>query len=161
MQEKEAYLESEITFRVRYCETDQMGIAHHPVYFIWFENGRIDLLKKSGIDYAEMERNGEYLPVVTCASKYFRPTRFDDMIVVKTVFVEVEANRIGFGAWIDKQEEDSQDRTPIAKLYSLHAYAKEDMVARPLPDDVFDSTFSKKYDGTFFSRKRRRRPPGF
>lgn len=87
-----------INFRVRYCETDQMGIVHHPNYLIWFENGRIDLLHKCGISYSQMEVRNEYFPVVSVASKYYIPAKFDDELVVKTVIVKATESRVCFGA---------------------------------------------------------------
>ena len=151
---------SYIEFRVRYCETDQMGIVHHPNYFVWFENGRIDLLRKCNVIYADLERNDEYFPVVTCACKYFRPARFDDLLTVKTALVEVQSNKLGFGAWIYNNEDGGESSEPLAKLYSLHAYAKDELSAGPVPQSILDKVSPHLFMGTFFSKKRRR-PPGF
>lgn len=150
---------SQLTFRVRYHETDQMGVVHHPNYFVWFENGRIDLLHLCGVDYASLERNDEYFPVVTCASKYFRPACFDDQLVVETVVLEAEQNRIAFGAWIYDVQSGGTSSKPLAKLYSLHAYARGSMSALPVPENIIASLRPYLYTGTFFTK--RRRPPGF
>jgi len=150
-----------LEFRVRYAETDQMRVVHHPKYFVWFENGRIDLLHRCGVDYAALERNDEYFPVVTCACKYHRPARFDDMVVVKTVIVEAEQNRLGFGAWVYDVAAGGLASRPLAKLYSLHAYAKGEMSdALPVPESILASIRPHVYTGPFFNKKRRR-PPGF
>ena len=151
---------SYLEFRVRYCETDQMGVVHHPNYYVWFENGRIDLLRQCGVNYAALERNKEYFPVVTCACKYHSPARFDDLLIVKTAIVEVESNKLGFGAWVYNKEEGGEASKPLCKLYSLHAYAKGDLSASPIPEEILEKVRPRLFEGTFFSKKRRR-PPGF
>jgi len=151
-------ISSEIEFRVRYCETDQMGIVHHPNYLIWFENGRIDLLNKCGINYSEMEKNNEYFPVVSCAVKYINPARFDDLLVVKTVFVKSTESRICFGGWIYTPENVASEKAPLAKLYSEHAYAEEDFTALKVPENILTTVQNNIYEKRFFSK--RKKPPG-
>lgn len=151
---------SRLEVRVRYAETDQMGVVHHPRYYVWFENGRIDLLHLCGLDYATMERRREYFPVVTCAARYSRPARFDDRLVVDTVLLEAENNRLAFGAWIFNLDDGGHDAGPICKLHSVHAYAREALSAQPVPDDVLSTLRPHLWTGSFFGR-RRRPPPGF
>ena len=72
------------TLRVRYAETDQMGIVYYSHYFVWFEVARTDLLRALGWTYREMEQGGVQLPVIEATCKYRRPARYDDEIEVRT-----------------------------------------------------------------------------
>ena len=73
-----------ITFRVRYAETDQSGVVHHSVYPVWFEMGRVELLRGSGITYKEMERQGFFFVIVDLHIRYRQPARFDDDLELET-----------------------------------------------------------------------------
>ena len=72
------------SLRVRYFETDQMGVAHHAHYAVWFEAARSELCRLNQIDYAAMERDGMLLPVVQINVRYISPARYDDDITVFT-----------------------------------------------------------------------------
>ena len=72
------------TLRVRYAETDKMGVAYYANYFVWFEVGRADLLRSLGWTYREMEHNGVSLPVIEAQCDYHRSARYDDELSVKT-----------------------------------------------------------------------------
>jgi acyl-CoA thioester hydrolase len=73
------------TLRVRYAETDQMGVVYHANYLIWFEVARTDLLRQFGWTYREMEQAGVRLPVIEAHCTYQRPARYDDEIEVRAV----------------------------------------------------------------------------
>ena len=70
--------------RVRYCETDQMGLAHHGSYIAWFEEARTEWLRERGKTYRAWEEEGVFLQVVTVKVQYLRPTRYDDEIEIHT-----------------------------------------------------------------------------
>ena len=72
------------TLRVRYAETDQMGVVYYANYFIWFEVARADLLRGAGWTYREMEAAGVMLPVVEASCEYRRPARYDEEIEIRT-----------------------------------------------------------------------------
>jgi acyl-CoA thioester hydrolase len=72
------------TVRVRYAETDKMGVVYYANYFVWFEIGRTDLLRNMGWSYREMEQAGVSLPVIEAHCDYHRPARYDDDLDVKT-----------------------------------------------------------------------------
>ena len=74
---------SETLLRVRYAETDQMAVVYHSNYLIWFEVGRVELLRKLGFTYVEMEQDGLNLPVVEARCRYKHPARYDDEILVR------------------------------------------------------------------------------
>lgn len=73
-----------IQFRVRYQETDQMGIAHHSVYYVWYEMGRTEWLRDKGLNYKDCEAKGWLLPVVECGSRYLNPSHYDDLLELET-----------------------------------------------------------------------------
>jgi acyl-CoA thioester hydrolase len=75
---------STTTLRVRYAETDQMGVVYYANYFVWFEVARGELLRTQGWTYREMEGTGVMLPVIDAACEYLRPARYDDEIEIRT-----------------------------------------------------------------------------
>jgi acyl-CoA thioester hydrolase len=88
---------SESRVRVRYAETDQMGVVYHSNYFIWFEVGRVELLRQLGFSYREMEReDGCYIAVVDARCRYKAPARYDDEIVIRTHLKNVRESVVHF-----------------------------------------------------------------
>jgi acyl-CoA thioester hydrolase len=82
--------------RVRYAETDQMGVAHHAEYFAWFEVGRTDLLRECGTTYRELEADGLRLPVIEATARYLKPALYDDVLEVRTEVTLVGRARVAF-----------------------------------------------------------------
>src|SRR5271169_4339506 len=75
----------ETFLRVRYAETDQMGVVHHANYFVWMEIGRVELVRARGVNYKQLEESeGLFLSVIEARCRYVHPARYDDEIVVKT-----------------------------------------------------------------------------
>lgn len=74
----------EMTVRVRYCETDAMGVLHHANYLTYFEMGRTELLRSQGGDYRQMESRGLFLVVVSAECQYKAPARYDDVLTLRT-----------------------------------------------------------------------------
>lgn len=95
------------TTRVRYPETDRMGVAHHTHHFVWFELGRTELMRDLGCAYGELEdRDGVFFPVVEAGAGYRAPARYDDLLEIRTrvgaargarVRFEYEVRRAGTG----------------------------------------------------------------
>jgi acyl-CoA thioester hydrolase len=75
-------LSSSTKIRVRYEETDQMGVVYHAKYFNWFEVARIQLLDEIGIPYKELEKEGYFLPVLSCSAIFKHPAHFDDRLII-------------------------------------------------------------------------------
>ena len=86
----------EFKVRVRYAETDQMGVAYHGNYAQYFEMGRVEWLRNLGLSYAAMEKQGVMLPVVSLTMNYKKPARYDDLITVRTIFKKQESVKIEF-----------------------------------------------------------------
>jgi acyl-CoA thioester hydrolase len=82
--------------RVRYAETDRMGVVYYANYFVWFEVGRTDLLRQSGWSYREMEVDGFALPVIDAQCAYVESARYDDDLEVRTVGTMVSPVRVQF-----------------------------------------------------------------
>ena len=89
-------VESTSQIRVRYAETDQMGIAHHAEYFAWFEVGRTDLLRGRGLTYRELEQDGVRLPVIETHAQFRRPAYYDDLLEIRTRLVAISGVRVSF-----------------------------------------------------------------
>ena len=75
---------SSSTLRVRYAETDKMGVVYYANYFVWFEVARADLLRSLGWSYRDMEQDGIILPVIEAHCEYARPARYDDELEIRT-----------------------------------------------------------------------------
>lgn len=86
----------EIELRVRYAETDQMGMVYYGNYAQYFEVGRVEWLRKFGVSYKSMEEEGILLPVVSLNVRYKKSARYDDVITVKTQLVKLPSRTIEF-----------------------------------------------------------------
>src|ERR1700753_2901606 len=76
---------SESRVRVRYAETDQMGIVYHANYLVWFEIGRVEMMRQIGLEYREMEQEeGAMIAVVEAKARYKAPARYDDELIIRT-----------------------------------------------------------------------------
>lgn len=83
---------AETTIRVRYAETDQMGVVYHSHYFQYFEVARAECIRNLGFTYAEMEKAGIIMPVVEVNCRYLRPALYDDLLTVKTTLKHLPDN---------------------------------------------------------------------
>ncbi len=88
--------EYQFQVRVRYAETDQMGVVYHGNYAQYFEMGRVEWLRKLGVSYKWMEENGVMLPVVSLTMNYKKPARYDDLLTVKTILKSQTSVKIEF-----------------------------------------------------------------
>ncbi|MCX7547453.1 thioesterase family protein [Xanthomarina sp. F1114] len=93
----------EIPIRVRYGETDQMGVVHHGNYALYLEMGRTEWLRKKGISYKEMEDDGVMLPVVSMSLNYKKSAGYDEVLKVKTQLKKAPSVRIEFDYEITNQ----------------------------------------------------------
>ncbi len=98
--------EFEFKVRVRYAETDQMGVVYHGNYAQYFEMGRVEWLRNLGLSYKWMEENGIMLPVVSLTMNYKKPARYDDLIRVKTIFKSQTSVKIEFDYEIFNEKEE-------------------------------------------------------
>lgn len=85
-----------LSVRVRYAETDQMGVVYHGNYAQYFEMGRVEWLRNLGISYKQMEESGVMLPLVSLSMNYKKPARYDDLLTIKTIFKSQTSVKIEF-----------------------------------------------------------------
>jgi acyl-CoA thioester hydrolase len=114
------------TIRVRYGETDQMGIVYYANYFVWFEIGRVELCRQLGFEYKKMESEDDsFIVVAEAYCRYNRPARFDDLLVIRTRVTEAQRRTVRFGYEIRMQDSD----TLLATGETLHVIC--DRLGRP------------------------------
>jgi acyl-CoA thioester hydrolase len=89
-------MQSTISFRARYQETDKMGVVHHSVYLIWFEAGRTEWLRQHGLPYRECEEKGWLLPVVESGVKHLSSAKYDDLVTIETTYLHEEGAAFRF-----------------------------------------------------------------
>ena len=86
------------TIRVRYAETDQMGVVYYANYFVWFEIGRVELMRSLGFEYRDLEEQDQcFLPVVEANCRYRAPARYDDVLTLETRVLNQRTSMIRFG----------------------------------------------------------------
>jgi acyl-CoA thioester hydrolase len=103
--------------RVRYAETDKMGVVYHSNYLIWFEIGRTDWLRETGMTYREMEADGIQLPVIEAHCEYRLGARYDDDVEIRTLAKKLSPVRIQF----DYQAIRRSDGVLLAAGHTVHA----------------------------------------
>ena len=135
------------SLRVRYAETDQMGVVYYANYLIWFEVGRTDLCRKLGFAYREMEReDGLYLIVAEARCRYKAPARYDDELEVRTCLREQRKRVLIFGYEIYRQP----DEELLAEGETVHVITDKNGRPRALPEkyrDVFDAYLRGELEG--------------
>jgi acyl-CoA thioester hydrolase len=118
----------ETTVRVRYAETDQMGVVYHSNYLIWFEVGRVELIRQMGLDYKAMEQEfAVAIAVVEATVRYKSPARYDEELTIRTQLAGVRGSVIRFSYSILRGE------TLLCEGATTHVVVGRDMKRAPLP----------------------------
>lgn len=126
----------EVRVRVRYAETDQMGVVYHANYFVWFEVGRVELLRQLGFSYREMEENDAcFITVVDARCRYRAPARYDEEIIVCTNLKNVRESLIHFNYELLR----ASDRTLLAEGETTHIVTDAQMNKRSLPEKYWNA----------------------
>ncbi len=120
------------TLRVRYAETDKMGVVYYANFLVWFEVARTDLLRSLGWSYREMEIAGVSLPVIEAHCEYRRPARYDDEIEVRTEGQMVSAVRMKFSYTVMRRD----DGSVAADGYTVHAAVNPEGRPCRLPERI-------------------------
>jgi len=118
--------------RVRYAETDKMGVVYHANYFVWFEVGRTDLLRHHGWTYRDMEAEGLSLPVIEAHAEYKQPARYDDELEVRVVGSLISPARVQFAYQISRVA----DNQLLVTGHTVHAAVDREGRPSRLPDRV-------------------------
>jgi acyl-CoA thioester hydrolase len=130
--------------RVLYADTDAMAVVYHGTYLRWLEHGRVELMRRDGVRYAELERAGIGLPVTELAVQYLQPARYDDLVTVSVAVLKFTSARLHFGYRLtvepgDRQGTDGAPPLEILRGESRHACVRlADGRATRLPDAVVD-----------------------
>jgi acyl-CoA thioester hydrolase len=133
-------LSGETRLRVRYAETDRMGIVYHSNFAVWFEVGRVELLRQMGLEYSEMEQQEKcHLPVVDLRVRYKAPAQYDDEIVVRTELKNARSTLLHFGYEVFREH----DRALLATGETMHIIVDDKFERRPLPEKYMKA-FSKQ-----------------
>jgi acyl-CoA thioester hydrolase len=114
-----APLYHDVEFRVRYAETDQMGVVYHTNYLVWCEVGRTDFIRARGMSYADMERAGIGLAVSELTARFHSAARYDDMIRIRTTLADVRSRGITFDYVITKADSGHRLVTARTALVSI------------------------------------------
>ena len=108
---------------VRYAETDQMGIAHHSNYAVWFEAGRTDLIKASGMTYSDMEKHGVIVPLLSLECHYKKEAFYEDELIIESRLTKVTNTKLEFEYRVLK--EDTQELISTGK--TVHGMVAHDL----------------------------------
>ena len=122
---------NETRIRVRYAETDQMGVVYHTNHFVWFEVGRVELLRQLGFRYKDMEREDDcFIAVVDARCRYKAPVHYDDEVIVRTYLKHVREKMLHFGYELRSAETGEL----LAEGETTHIVANSKMKPRALPE---------------------------
>ena len=123
------------TLRVRYAETDQMGVVYYANYFIWFEIGRVELLRSLGFSYQQMEAEDDcFIPVVDTSCRYKAPARYDEELELETRILHVLPSVLKFGYRLLRANGSEGPPTLLAEGESVHVLTDRTMQKRTLPE---------------------------
>lgn len=123
----------ESTLRVRYAETDAMGIVYHANYLVWFEVGRGDFFRSLGLDNDEWEERGVFLPVSEAYARYLSPAGYGDLIVVRTRLDETRSRSVKLSYVVC----DVASQRPLASGWTKHLCVDREGRMRRLPEDLY------------------------
>jgi acyl-CoA thioester hydrolase len=122
------------TIRVRYAETDQMGVVYYANYFVWFEIGRVELMRALGFEYRELEEQDQcYLPVVEANCRYKAPARYDDVLTLETRVLNQRTSMIRFGYRLLREKPDTEPAL-LAEGETVHVVVDRAMQKTALPE---------------------------
>ena len=122
---------SEVRIRVRYAETDQMGVVYHSNHFVWFEVGRVEFFRQLGFSYKDMEQQyGCHIAVVDARCRYKAPARYDDEVVVRTQLKNARESMVHFGYELVR----AADGLLLAEGETMHVVIDREMKKTPIPE---------------------------
>jgi acyl-CoA thioester hydrolase len=123
-------VKGETRVRVRYAETDQMGVVYHANYLVWFEVGRVELMRQQGLNYKRLEtEEGCWIVVAAVSARYKEPARYDDELIVETTVRSVRGPVIRFGYKILRAE----NRHLLCEGETVHVVLGRDLKRRRIP----------------------------
>jgi acyl-CoA thioester hydrolase len=139
---------NETRLRVRYAETDQMGVVYHSNHFIWFEVGRVELLRQMGFSYRDMEsKDNCFIAVAEAKCRYRGPVRYDEEVIVRTQLLNVRESVVHFGYELRR----GADGALLAEGETTHIVTDANMKIAALPEKYLTAfrAAAGKRDGKF------------
>ena len=125
---------SETRVRVRYAETDQMGVVYHANYLVWFEVGRVEHIRSMGLDYKSMEQqDGCGIAVVEASARYKAPARYDDEILIRTRIAKIRGSVIQFAYLIYRAGAEGADHLLLCEGSTTHVVVDRTMKKAAMP----------------------------
>ncbi|MFQ5796136.1 MAG: acyl-CoA thioesterase [Candidatus Bipolaricaulia bacterium] len=124
----------EAKIRVRYAETDAMGVVYHSNHFIWFEVGRVTLMRELGFPYTDLETNGYHLPVVEARCEYEAPVGFDEVVVIRTTVAPLRNRGLHFRYQAIKEATGEV----AARGETKHLFVDDSGKVIPIPEAVLE-----------------------
>ena len=126
---------AETRVRVRYAETDQMGVVYHANYLVWFEVGRVEFIRQMGLDYKSMEQDeGALIAVVEATARYKAPARYDDELIVRTTLAGVRGSIVRFRYAIVRPAFKNGEEQLLCEGETAHIVVGRDMKKRDMPE---------------------------
>jgi acyl-CoA thioester hydrolase len=127
---------NETRLRVRYAETDQMGVVYHSNHFVWFEIGRVELLRQLGFSYRDMEsKDGCFIAVAEAKCRYRAPVHYDEEVLVRTQLLNVRDSVVHFGYELRR----AADSLLLAEGETTHIVTDAEMKIAALPDKYLNA----------------------
>jgi acyl-CoA thioester hydrolase len=121
--------------RVRYAETDQMGIVYYANYLVWFEIGRVELLRALGLTYNQLEIDHQcILPVIEASCRYRAPARYDDEILIETRPSLLRGSVLKFAYQVWRKATETEERKLLAEGETVHVVCDGQLNKKPLPE---------------------------
>lgn len=131
-EEKNSMKYFDYEYRVRYGDTDKLGISYYGNYFSWFEAARTEYFRAIGILYTECEKRGYFLPVIEAQAKYFAPSTFDDLLIVRTSVSELKKSSMRF----EYQILNKAGQKLLTTGYTIHVFVDHSMRPVKMPKEI-------------------------
>jgi acyl-CoA thioester hydrolase len=132
----------ETTFRVRFAETDQMGIVHHSAYVVWLEEGRSEWGRQAGMPYSAFNKTGYALAVTELSLRYMAPARYDDLVMVRTWVGELASRGITYEFEVVNPQSGQKHVTASTRLICIDATGR----VRRIPQAWFEKWQTLVYE---------------
>ena len=127
----------EYKHRVRYFETDKMGVAHHSSFVYWFENARIEFLRSKGVEYSDLENAGYNLAVAEINGRFLKPVFFDSVITVKVFLTKFKSGFVRFDYLVENEKGEL-----VVKGYTKHIVMNKQLEKALLPEWLSEKIYT-------------------
>jgi len=126
--------------RVRYAETDQMGVVYYANFLVWFELGRVEVLRAVGLSYKTLEtQHGCILPVIEVRCRYRAPARYDDEILIETRPAMLRGSMLQFAYRVLRKAPEGGEHTLLAEGETVHVVCDDQFQRKPLPEEYVEA----------------------